>query len=92
MIDHLLTDVFGVLSCPFWCTVLQCDARLPIHTLNYWTSGARFLTGDVFECDIVHRRCLLNHALNGPYVPVRVTRGALVAHRYTYAPPCRTSQ
>ena len=28
-----------------------------------------------------------------PYVPARVTRGALVAHRYTYAPPrCRTSQ
>ena len=27
------------------------------------------------------------------HVPVRVTRGALVAHRYTYAPPrCRTSQ
>ena len=32
-------------------------------------------------------------ALPGPYVPVRVTHGALVAHRYTYAPPrCRTSQ
>ena len=28
-----------------------------------------------------------------PYVPVRVTRGAVIAHRYTYAPPrCRTSQ
>ena len=28
-----------------------------------------------------------------PYVPVRVTLGALVAHRHTYAPPrCRTSQ
>ena len=28
-----------------------------------------------------------------PYVPVRVTRGALIAHRYTFAPPrCRTSQ
>ena len=28
-----------------------------------------------------------------PYVPVRVTRGALVAHSYTYAlPRCRTSQ
>ena len=28
-----------------------------------------------------------------PYVPVRVTRGAEIAHRYTYAPPrCRTSQ
>ena len=27
------------------------------------------------------------------HVPVRVTRGALVTHRYTYAPPrCRASQ
>ena len=66
-------------------------------------------TGGVFECDIAHRRsvavfCMLykirfnpmhplNDALPEPYVPVRVTRGALVAHRYTYAPPrCRTSQ
>ena len=32
-------------------------------------------------------------ALPVPYVPVRVTRGALIAHRYTYAPlRCRTSQ
>ena len=38
----------------------------------------------------VHR---LNGALSGPYVPVQVTRGALVAHWYTYAPPrCRTLQ
>ena len=29
----------------------------------------------------------LNGALPGPYVPVRVTRAALVAHRYTYVPP-----
>ena len=72
-------------------------------------SGARFLTVGVFECDIAHRRSVavlrmlykircnpmhpLDGALPGPYVPVRVTRGALVAHRYTYAPPrCRTSQ
>ena len=35
----------------------------------------------------------LNDALPGTYVPARVTRGALVAHRYTYAPPrCRTLQ
>ena len=35
----------------------------------------------------------LNGALPGPYVPVRVIRGALVAHRYIYAPPrYRTSQ
>ena len=32
-------------------------------------------------------------ALPVPYLPVWVTRGALVAHQYTYAPPrCRTSQ
>ena len=35
----------------------------------------------------------LNDALPGPYVPVRVTSGALVAHWFTYAlPRCRTSQ
>ena len=42
-------------------------------------------------------RCNLMHPLYGtlpvPYVPVRVTRGAVIAHRFTYAPPrCRTSQ
>ena len=32
-------------------------------------------------------------ALPVPYVPVRVKLGAVIAHRYTYAPPrCRTSQ
>ena len=32
-------------------------------------------------------------ALPVPYVPVRVTRGAVIAHRYTHMPPrCRTSQ
>ena len=32
-------------------------------------------------------------ALSLAYVPLRVTRGALVAHRYTCAPPrCRISQ
>ena len=65
--------------------------------------SARFQTGGVFECDIAHHRsvavlCMLykircnlvhplNGALPGPYVPVRVTRCHLVAHRYTYAPP-----
>ena len=58
----------------------------------------RFSTWGVFECDFAHRRsvptlCMLYkircnpiHHLNGalpvPYVPVQVTRGALVAHRY----------
>ena len=42
------------------------------------------------RCNPVHP---VNGALPGPYVPVRVTRGALVGHRYTYAPRfCRTLQ
>ena len=86
---------------------LVSDTHLKL--LDRAVSGARFLTGGVFECDISHRRsvavlCMLykircnpahplNGAVPGPYVPVRVTRGALVAHRYTYAPPrCRTLQ
>ena len=111
MIDRFLGDAFVVLSCQFWSTVLQSGARLPIHTLNYWTvqSVVPGFYGGVFECDIAHRRsvavlCMLykmkcnpvhplNGALPGPYVPVRVARGALVTHRYTYAPlRCRTSQ
>ena len=88
-----------------WCSV--ADTHLKI--LDRAVSGARFLTGGVFECDLSHRRsaavlCILykircnpvhplNGALPGPYVPVRVTRGALVAHRCIYAPPrCRTLQ
>ena len=30
-------DAFVVLFSRFLSTVLQCGARLPIHTLNYWT-------------------------------------------------------
>ena len=113
MIDHFLRDASWVLSCPFvleYCSAVWCSfADTHLKLLDRAVSGARFLTGGVFECDIAHRRsvavlCMLykirckpmhplNDALPGPYVPVRVTRGALVAHRYTYAPPrCRTSQ
>ena len=83
------------------------DAHLKL--LDRAVSGARLLTGGVFQSDITHRRsvavlCMLYNiwcnpmhqlidALPGPYVPVRVTRGFLVAHGYTYAPPRRkTSQ
>ena len=37
MTDYFLGDAFRVLSYQFWSTVLQSGARLPIHTLNYWT-------------------------------------------------------
>ena len=33
----LLERCFRGFACPFWSTVLQCGARLPIHTLKYWT-------------------------------------------------------
>ena len=88
-----------------WCSAADTHHKL----LDRAVSCARFLVGGVFECDISHRRsvavlCMLykircnpvhplNGALPGPYVPVRVTCGGLVAHRYTYAPPrCRTLQ
>ena len=63
----------------------------------------------MFECDLAHRhsvavlcmlykiRCKPMHPLCGalpvPYVPVRGTRGAVIAHGFTHAPPrCRISQ
>ena len=88
-----------------WCSAADTHLRL----LDRVVSGASFLTGGVFARDLAHRRsvsvlCMLYkircnpmHPLYGalpvPYVPVRVTRGAVIAHRYTYVPPrCRTSQ
>ena len=80
-----------------------------LKLLDRAVSGASNITEGVFECNIAHRRsvavlCMLYkimcnpmHRLSGvlpvPYVIVRVTQGALVTHRYTYAPlRCRTSQ
>ena len=86
-----------------WCSAADTHLRL----LDRVVSGASFLTGAVFKCDIAHRRsvavlCMLYkircnpmHPLYGAlpvsYVQVRVTRGA--THLYTYEPlRCRTSQ
>ena len=80
-----------------------------LKLLDRVVSGASFLTGDVFECDLAHRRsvavlcmlykirCNLLHPVYGAlpvsYVPVRVTRGSVIEHQFTYAPPhCSTSQ
>ena len=71
--------------------------------------SAGFPAGGMLGCNLAHRRsvaelCMLfkiksnsMHPLSGalplPYVPARVTRGALVAHWHSFAPPlCRTSQ
>ena len=89
--------------------MLCSAADTHLKLLDRVVSGASLLTGGVFECDLTHRRsvaviCMLYkircnpmHPLNGalsvPYVPVRVTRGIVIAHRYICAPPrCRTSQ
>ena len=88
-----------------WCS----DADTHLKLLNRVDSGACFTAGGVLNCNLSHRRslavlCMLynircnpKHPLCGTlpvhYVPVHVTRGALVTHRYTFAPPrCRTSQ
>ena len=81
MIDHFLRDAWGFLSCQFWSTVQQCGARLPILTLNYCdsaVSGAQFLTGGVFECDIAHHRsfavqCMLYKIRCNPMHPLNDT-------------------
>ena len=92
-----------------YCSAVWCSAADTHLKLLDRAVSARFLTGGVFECDISRRRsvavlCMLykircnpvhplNRDLPRPYVPARVTRGALVAHRYTYAPPsCKTLQ
>ena len=92
-----------------YCSAVWCSAAdTHLKLLDRAVSGARFLNGGVFECDIAHCRsvavlCMLYkircnpvYPLNGaprPHVPARVTRGALVAHRYSYPPPrCRTLQ
>ena len=88
-----------------WCSPADTHLKL----LDRVVSGACFLAGCVLNCNLFHRRSvavlcmlykigcnpmhLLCSALPVPYVLVRVTRGALIADRYTYAPPrCRTSQ
>ena len=72
-----------------WCSAADTHLKL----LDCAVNGARFLTGGVLECDMAHRRsvavlCMLykirckamhplDGALPGPYVSLRVTRGAL---------------
>ena len=91
-----------------WCSAADTHLKLLDRVVTV-VSAASFLNGGVFECDLEHRRsvavlcmpykfrCNPMHPLYGalplPYVPVRVTSGAVLAHWFTYAPPrCGTSQ
>ena len=92
-----------------WLYKVRCNAIRPLKLLDRVVIGPCFLAGGVLNCNLSHRRsvavlymlykirCNPMHPLCGAlpvhYVPVRVTLGTLLAHRYTYAPPrCRTSQ
>ena len=82
-----------------WCSAIGPYFKLLDRVVN----GVCLLTDGVLVWNSAHRRsvavfCMLHmircnpmHPLHGalhvPNVPVRVTRGALIAHRYTYAPP-----
>ena len=46
----------------FWSTVLQCGARLPIHTLNSW-QWFEFFNWGMLECDIAHRRSVAAYCM-----------------------------
>ena len=51
MLSGFCPASFGVLFC-VWCSAADTHLKL----LDRAVSGARFLTGGVFECDIAHRR------------------------------------
>ena len=82
MKDYFLGDAFWVLSCParlgvlFCSVVLGCRQDTHLKLLDPAVSGARFLTGDVFEGNIIaHRRsvavlCKLNKIRLNPMHPL----------------------
>ena len=96
----------GIMYCSaVWCSAADSHLKL----MDIVVRSASFLATGVSECNLTHRRsvavlCMLFkiksnplHPLSGallfPYVPARVTRGALVAHRHSFAAlRCRTSQ
>ena len=88
-----------------WCSAANSHLKL----LDRVARRAGFQAGGVLEFNLAHRRsvaklCMLfkiksnpMHPLSGalplPYIPARVTRGALVDHRHSFVPlRCRTSQ
>ena len=104
MIGRSFWDLF-FLPVSEYCSAADSHLKL----LDIVVKSAGFLAGGVLECNLAHRRsvaelCMLfkiksnpMHPLSGvlplSYVPTRVTRGALVAHRHSFAPiRCRTSQ
>ena len=88
-----------------WCSAADTHLKLQVSVVsgaNFLTEGVfecdlahrRSVAvcctrSDVTQCTLYNN---LYGALREPYVPVLVTRVAVIADRYTYAPPrCRTS-
>ena len=106
-IDCYLGELSGFCPSRFGVLICSSAADTYLKLLERVVSGASSLTEGVFESDIVHRRSVkvlwilynissnpmhpLFGAVPGKYVPLRVTRGALIAHLYTRAPPRRSS-
>ena len=98
MIERFLEDAFGVLWCQFWSIVsaVWCSAAdTHLKLLDRAVSGARFLTGGVFESAISHRwsvavlcilykiRCNPAHPLNGASAGYRRCSGCTSVHLCT---------
>ena len=96
LIGKVWVSVMHACACPMH-TVRCSAADTHIKLLDSVVIGVSFLTRGVFECDLAQRRsvavlCMLYKirrtpmhplyvALPEPYVPVLVTRGAVIAHR-----------
>ena len=95
MIGCSSRDALDVSSWQFWSTVLQCSARLPIHTFKYWTVKLVVLVYHLGVCLSVTL-----HIVDLWQYYVCCTRSGVIrctifigTHRYTYAQPrCRTLQ
>ena len=79
-----------------YCSAVWCSgADSHLKLLDRVVRGAGFLAGG--DRRSVAELCILFKIKSNPmhpvYVPALVTRGALVAHKHSFAPPrCRTSQ
>ena len=91
----LLGRCFIFFSCPFWSTsAVWCWATGTHHKLmDRAFSGAQFLTGGVFGCDIAHRRsvavlCMLHKISCNPIHPLygALTRTVCASAVYTRCP------
>ena len=76
-----------------YCSAVWCSAaKSHLKLLDRVVRSAGFLAGCVLECNLAHRRSVAEFFMLFK-IKIKITRGALVAHRHSFATPhCRTSQ